>query len=194
MTALTPIQKVEAVVAAKEKRLFSNPTPTATAEYIEAVHHFTQAASTALAESDAPRLVNRGAKWGDELPTQLDEWTDIDGVQFIIGQYLGIFPTKSDQFNDPFLGQKGTLWSDNPIGNVLTATLIGMVASGVLEYRDEPNQQFRWRVPDCLTCKDGGVIRHEPGVGVIYCDDQNCKHALALVNSQHGSDMAEGGA
>lgn len=89
-------------------------------------------------------LVGPTGNWGSELPEQLSDWTDIDGSQFIIGQALGLFPGDPKSFNE----HKGVFWTDAPVGNLLVTTLTGMVNSGILEYRDEPDHQFRWNADD----------------------------------------------
>lgn len=74
-----------------------------------------------------------------DLSEELAEWTYWDGAAFSVGAALGIFG-ESEQF----LRVKGVFWTDNPLGNALHEILIQLVAAGVLERREEPDEQFRW--------------------------------------------------
>jgi hypothetical protein len=76
---------------------------------------------------------------GMELPGQLDDWTDWDGAAFLVGRALGLF--KHSALPDA----KGVFWTDNRLGNGLHAVLLDLVEAGVLERREEPDEQFRWR-------------------------------------------------
>ncbi|MEU9233502.1 hypothetical protein [Streptomyces subrutilus] len=39
---------------------------------------------------------------------------------------------------------KSVFWTDNPLGNALHEVLLQLVAAGVLERREEPDEQFLW--------------------------------------------------
>ncbi|MCG5441134.1 hypothetical protein NIE79_000068 [Micromonospora sp. NIE79] len=73
------------------------------------------------------------------LADELAEWTDVDGAQYELGRAVGLF---TDQM---FLQVKWVFWSDNPLGQALWDMLHELVKAGVLEYRDEPDHQFRWK-------------------------------------------------
>ena len=45
---------------------------------------------------------------------------------------------------DSFGDTKWIFWSNNPLGNTLCGILDKLVEVGVLEFRDEPDVQFRW--------------------------------------------------
>ncbi|MGK5680637.1 hypothetical protein [Actinoplanes sp. URMC 104] len=73
------------------------------------------------------------------LADRLAGWTDWDGAQFEVGRALGLFEGRT------FPETKWVFWTDNPLGNSLHETLLGLVAAGVLERRGEPDEQFRRR-------------------------------------------------
>lgn len=68
------------------------------------------------------------------------EWTDWDWASYQAGLYTGLLEpgTKYD---------KGTYWSNTPIGHSCGFILLGMVHCGMLLYREEPDQQYKWN-PD----------------------------------------------
>jgi hypothetical protein len=67
-------------------------------------------------------------------------WTDWDGAAFVVGRSLGIFDESVT-----FTQVKGVFWTGNPLGNALHEVLLQLVAAGVLERREEPeDEQFRW--------------------------------------------------
>ena len=71
---------------------------------------------------------------------ELADWTDCDGAAFLVGRALAIFPESEE-----FLQVKGVFWTDNALGNALYEVLVQLTQAGVLEHRDEPDDQFRWR-------------------------------------------------
>ncbi|WP_262282227.1 hypothetical protein [Micromonospora sp. MA102] len=73
------------------------------------------------------------------LGDDLAEWTDVDCAQYELGRSLGLFSGRS------FMQVKWVFWSNNPLGQALWDMLQALVKAGVLEYRDEPDHQFRWR-------------------------------------------------
>lgn len=73
------------------------------------------------------------------LALALADWTDLDVAEHVLGVSIGLIP------NDNFQQHKGIYWSDNPTGNALYVLLRHMVAMGILEYREEPDYQFRWK-------------------------------------------------
>jgi hypothetical protein len=86
------------------------------------------------------RIRSEGAIIGGvELHAQLDDWTDWDGAAFLVGRALGLF--KRAAFPDV----KSVFWTDNRLGNGLHAVLLDLVEAGVLERREEPDEQLRWR-------------------------------------------------
>jgi hypothetical protein len=72
------------------------------------------------------------------LVEQLAGWTDVDWAQYELGRAIGLFADVSIQ------QAKSVFWTDNPLGNALWEALHSLVRGGVLEYRDEPDHQFRW--------------------------------------------------
>lgn len=80
--------------------------------------------------------------WHDrfvDLSEGLADWTDWDGAAFLVGCSLGIFGD-----SETFTKVKWVFWTDNPLGNALHEVLLQLVGAGVLERREEPDEQFRW--------------------------------------------------
>ncbi|MDX3128696.1 hypothetical protein PV367_02520 [Streptomyces europaeiscabiei] len=69
-----------------------------------------------------------------DLPERLADWTDWDGVAFLVGCSLGIFGG-----SDTFTKVKWVFWTDNPLGNALHEVLLQLVGAGVLERRSRTN-------------------------------------------------------
>jgi hypothetical protein len=75
----------------------------------------------------------------ETLRVALADWTDFDVSAHVLAQCLGIMPSG--------LGMKeakSVYWSDNPLGNMLYATLERLLELGALERREEPDLQYRW--------------------------------------------------
>jgi hypothetical protein len=81
------------------------------------------------------------------LPQDLAEWEDWDGAAYLLGRALGLFENQS------YLEVKGVFWTDNHLGNGLHDALLSLVRAGVLERRDEPDEQFRWQPPVGGVCE-----------------------------------------
>jgi hypothetical protein len=73
------------------------------------------------------------------LREQLIEWTDWDGAAFCLAKSMGLMSA-----NVRFSDAKHVFWSANPVGNALHNMLGELVVAGVLENRDEPDDQYRW--------------------------------------------------
>ncbi|MFF1921176.1 hypothetical protein ACFVW8_11465 [Streptomyces sp. NPDC058221] len=74
-----------------------------------------------------------------DLSEGLSDWTDWGGAAFAVGRSLGIFGE-----SEMFSRVKGVFWTDNPLGNALHEVLLQLAGAGVLEQREEPDEQFRW--------------------------------------------------
>ena len=84
----------------------------------------------------------------------LAKWTDWDGAAYVLGCSLGLF-------EDQDFGQvKAVFWTDHRLGNGLHHALLALVSAGVLERREEPDEQFRWNE---RRERDGGIVTPEPG-------------------------------
>lgn len=72
------------------------------------------------------------------LKDSLHDWTDIEVAAYWLSQSLGLM--------SPDVGSKAkhVFWSNNPVGNTLYGILHKLAEIHVLEYRDEPDHQFRW--------------------------------------------------
>ncbi|MEU7613456.1 hypothetical protein [Micromonospora sp. NPDC049204] len=73
------------------------------------------------------------------LADALADWTDVDGAQYALGRAVGLF------VDHTFLQVKWVFWSDSPVGAALYDMLHALVRAGVLDHRDEPDHQFRWK-------------------------------------------------
>lgn len=77
------------------------------------------------------------------LKERLAGWVDWDGASWHVGVCLGFWPDfGAPPGEDPWFGHKGTIWSNNPLGNAIAELIHGLVAEGMLEENNE--QQFRW--------------------------------------------------
>ncbi|MER5888072.1 hypothetical protein ABT160_29995 [Streptomyces sp. NPDC001941] len=74
-----------------------------------------------------------------DLSEGLAEWTDWDAAAFAVGLSLGIF-----EESVTITQVKSVFWTDNPLGNALHEVLLQLVQAGVLERREEPDEQFLW--------------------------------------------------
>jgi hypothetical protein len=72
------------------------------------------------------------------LADDLADWTDWDGAAYDLGRAIGLF-----QGTD-WLRARHVFWTDNELGNGLHDALLALVHAGVLDRRDEPDEQFRW--------------------------------------------------
>lgn len=75
------------------------------------------------------------------LRDALADWTDWDVAAFELGHALGVFEDRT------FLDVKHVFWTSNSLGGGLHTSLHALVAAGVLEHRDEGDDQYRWAVP-----------------------------------------------
>jgi hypothetical protein len=48
-------------------------------------------------------------------------------------------------------------WTDNPLGNGLHDALLALASAQVLERREEPDEQFRWRLAPGFGAKPTGM-------------------------------------
>ena len=74
------------------------------------------------------------------LREKLTEWTDIDIAAFHLAQNLGLMG-KDVRFH---LEAKHIFWSNNSVGNTLYNMLKELANLGILEYREDPDLQFKW--------------------------------------------------
>lgn len=75
------------------------------------------------------------------LSEGLADWTDWDLAGYILGRHLGVLSGSFATDN------KSVFWTDNPLGNGLHDALLALTRAGVLDRREEPDEQFRWRHP-----------------------------------------------
>ena len=71
----------------------------------------------------------------------LTDWTDWDVAAFCLAHSLGIL-----QEYDNFITAKPIFWVSNPLGEGLNEILMHLVSIGILQHREEPDQQFRWNL------------------------------------------------
>ena len=72
------------------------------------------------------------------LADDLDGWTDWDAAAYALGRTLGLF------LDAESLRVKHVFWTDNQLGNGLHDALLALVSAGVLDRREEHDEQFRW--------------------------------------------------
>lgn len=75
------------------------------------------------------------------LKDKLQEWIEFDRVQFHIAQKLSIFPEGDWEKIILEEGRKGILWSNHPVGELLSSIMCKMVDEGILLERAG---KFRW--------------------------------------------------
>ena len=75
------------------------------------------------------------------LKEKLADWTEWDGAAFGLAVSLGLMEGGVDSW----LKNKAVFWSNNPVGEALGRFLQELVKADVLEYREEPDQQYRWK-------------------------------------------------
>jgi hypothetical protein len=71
------------------------------------------------------------------LCDELDDWTDWDFAAYRLGRVLGLFGDAD------FIRSKHIFGTNNRLGNGLHDALLALVTAGVLERREEPDEQFR---------------------------------------------------
>jgi len=74
------------------------------------------------------------------LRAGLADWTDWDIATFALACALGVMG-EGVRFH---LEAKHLFWTDHPIGTMLHEMLQRLVEVGVLQQRDEPDDQYRW--------------------------------------------------
>jgi len=74
------------------------------------------------------------------LRDHLADWTDWDAAAFALACALGVMG-EGVRFH---LEAKHVFWTDHPIGTMLHEMLQRLVEVGVLQHRDEPDDQYRW--------------------------------------------------
>ena len=74
------------------------------------------------------------------LKDALSEWQDIDGAAHDLAICLGLMDESVDFATDA----KHVYWSKNPVGTALDQCLQELGKAGILEFRDEPDFQYRW--------------------------------------------------
>ena len=75
------------------------------------------------------------------LRERLKDWVDWDEAMFFLAVALGIMPDG----NESWFANKGLFWSSNPRESTLAEILQRLVKADILEYRQEPDQQYRWK-------------------------------------------------
>lgn len=73
------------------------------------------------------------------LRDHLADWTDWDGAGYALGLSLGLFEGLNFQ-----TGAKHVFRTDNALGEGLHDALLALARAGVLERREDPDEEFRW--------------------------------------------------
>lgn len=76
----------------------------------------------------------------DSLMVLLKDWTEIDFACRAVATSLGVLPPLENGWG----GTKGLFWSRHSLGTWTHKILRDLCAAGVLEYREEPDESFRW--------------------------------------------------
>jgi hypothetical protein len=74
------------------------------------------------------------------LKEKLSDWVDWDAAEFELAVTLGVL----DGGQESWLKNKAIFWSANRADDFLHGILQAFVRAGILEYRTEPDQQYRW--------------------------------------------------
>jgi hypothetical protein len=77
------------------------------------------------------------------LRDRLRDWTDWDVAEWELARSLGLMHGGVRFHLEP----KHVFWTDNSIGQMLRDVLGQLTRIGVLEFREEPDNQYRWN-PD----------------------------------------------
>jgi len=75
------------------------------------------------------------------LRQRLSDWTDWDGAQFALAVALGVM----EDGQENWFKNKHVFWSSNPRESAFTRILQELVEADILEYRSEPDSQYRWK-------------------------------------------------
>ena len=79
------------------------------------------------------------------LQERLAGWTSWDIAIYHLGACLGFWPEfGAPDGEDQWNGVKGTIWSGNPLGDVMAQFIISLAEEGCLERHDEPEIEYRW--------------------------------------------------
>jgi hypothetical protein len=80
------------------------------------------------------------ASKSSSLRETLADWTDVDIAEYELARAFGLMGEGVSFSTDA----KHVFWSRNPIGTMLYDMLAKLAEVGVLEYRAEPDGQYRW--------------------------------------------------
>lgn len=79
------------------------------------------------------------------LKERLADWVDWDITIYNVGACLGFWPEYGAPYGeDPWHGNKGVIWSANPINNAISFFLEELLKEGCLERKEEPDIAYRW--------------------------------------------------
>lgn len=74
------------------------------------------------------------------LKEKLADWVSWEGAEFELAVLLGLV----EGGEESWLKNKGVFWTANPVSDTLSKTLQDLVKAGILEYRTDPDHEFRW--------------------------------------------------
>ena len=75
------------------------------------------------------------------LKDRLQNWTDIDVAEFLLGATLGLWEDTQENFAVKY---KHVFWSVNPLGGHLHEILMGLADLDIVEY-DGEELRIRWK-------------------------------------------------
>jgi hypothetical protein len=80
----------------------------------------------------------------ESLKVALDDWADFDVATYCLACCLGLMGPEDGTLAE-FRRAKHVFWGANPLGEVLSHFMQGLVNCGVLEFDDSgPNCRYRW--------------------------------------------------
>lgn len=80
------------------------------------------------------------------LKEKLSDWVCWEGAEFELAVALGLM----EEGHESWIKHKGIFWTANPLGDALGRMLQDLAKVGVLEYRTEPDHEYRWKQGDSL--------------------------------------------
>jgi hypothetical protein len=103
------------------------------------------------------------------LKERLTGWKDWDGATYELGVCLGLWSDYgAPPGYDAWHGNKGIIWSNNPLGSALSSFLDKLVEVGMLERREEPDIGYRWNASyiedsGCSKCRGICIPQNHAG-------------------------------
>ncbi len=75
------------------------------------------------------------------LKATLADWTDVDTAMVAVTELLGLIDFETSPYQTK---SKWVFWTNNPFGDMAYDLLEKLVNLGILERRDESDNEYRW--------------------------------------------------